>query len=222
MIDLRLWQADSQLPPDRSGGPSAPSPPWRPAAGSPRPATGQRNISYHRYETWVRLARTGLWRSSAPATVLGPMGVTVYLSGVGSRRCSPELADLAGSGRLHAALSPQKAARSDDTQAAGADQAGVRGLDPVAAVSRALAILPRALPHRGPVRAPGALRAGRRHARRRRRPGQLPRRGWPHRRAGGPGRGRPPAAGNWRPPPEETHRACRPKRPADAEGNLAG
>jgi hypothetical protein len=44
----------------------------------------------------------------------------VYLSGVGSRRCAPELADLAASGRLHATLSPHKAARWDDTQAASA------------------------------------------------------------------------------------------------------
>lgn len=44
----------------------------------------------------------------------------MYLSGVGSRRCTPELADLAASGRLHATLAPQKAARSDDTRAASA------------------------------------------------------------------------------------------------------
>jgi hypothetical protein len=44
----------------------------------------------------------------------------VYLSGVGSRRGTPELADLAACGRLHATLSPKKVARWDDTLAASA------------------------------------------------------------------------------------------------------
>jgi hypothetical protein len=44
----------------------------------------------------------------------------MYLSRVGSRRCTPGLADLAASGRLHAKLSPQKAARWDDTPTASA------------------------------------------------------------------------------------------------------
>jgi hypothetical protein len=47
-------------------------------------------------------------------------GATVYLSGFGSRRCTRELADLAASGRFHATLSPQKAARWNDTRIASA------------------------------------------------------------------------------------------------------
>jgi hypothetical protein len=42
------------------------------------------------------------------------------MPGVGSSRRAPELADLAASGRLQATLSPQKAARSDDTRDASA------------------------------------------------------------------------------------------------------
>jgi hypothetical protein len=120
MIDLRLWQADWQLPRDGFGGPSAPSPAVAPGRGLPRRLLA--NATYHIIVT----KQDYDWRGPAYGDLLrqrpssDAKGVTVYLSRVDSRRCTPELADLAASGHLHATLSLQKAARWDDTRAASA------------------------------------------------------------------------------------------------------